>query len=266
MLRSSPTAKEDLLVDEPVNRYFVEPGIEPFDVVPFKAPEPSNTKGTEVSDRAERRTTDVALAWELITHVHDHRDTYGPQLVALKDPMWFSQALDQMLGLGALRDDIDSVPVAISGQYVVFGSAVERQRPRVREPRSTYISLPTLGVFAEAQLGNCNAREKRDVTRFWKWEESPCEQAPVIEGITPGFRGQPPNVEQSQLPNAVVQITQPPAAPDPVGLAAALNLLGKGDAFRDNVRSARVRSASHRAGERGCRSRKGQGIGEADSD
>jgi hypothetical protein len=235
-----PDGEEDVLVDEQLDRYFQGPGMEPFDVEPFKPPEPSSAETAAADEKAARavqRWQDVGLAWELITHLHDHRDTYGARLVALRDPMWFAQALDQMLGLTADRDTIDSVPVAISGPYVVFGWAgsdpTARQLPAVEQPSPTYISLPTRGVLAEAQLGNCNACEKRDVTRFWKWEESPCEQAPAIEGITPGFRGEAPKVEQGQLPNAVVQITQPPAAPDPVGLAAALTLLGKGDAFRD---------------------------------
>ncbi len=235
-----PDGQEDVLVDESSGRNFVTPGIEPFGVTVPKPPEPSNPKTTSAEkdqQASAQRAQDLGLAWELTTHLYDHRDTYGPRLVALKEPMWLAEALDWAMGRGAARDNIDSVPVAISGQHIVFAyhgdTGGKTLPPATEQPAATIVSLPTRGVLAEAQLGNCNACEKRDVTRFWKWEESPCEQAPAIEGITPGFRGQPTNVEQGQLPNAVVQITQPPAAPDPVGLAAALNLLGKGDAFRD---------------------------------
>ena len=57
----------------------------------------------------------------------------------------------------------------------------------------TYVSLPTRGLFAEALLGDCNSCETRDVTRFWRWEKSPClDQAPAISGVQPGPQGQPP--------------------------------------------------------------------------
>ena len=215
--------QEDVLVDEQLDRYFQGGGVETFDIVPFKPPEVSKTNATGpdvANDRVAQRIQDVALAWELITHLYDHRDTYGPRLVAMKEPMWFAEELDWAMGRGAARDIIDSVPVAISGQHIAFAyhgdDASITTPPPAGQPAATIVSLPTRGVLAEAQLGNCNACEKRDVTRFWKWEESPCEQAPAIEGITPGFRGQPTNVAPGQLPNAVVQITQPPAAPDPV--------------------------------------------------
>jgi hypothetical protein len=221
---TKPDGTEEVLVDEDSNTVFNGEGFERFRIPkPTVTPtsDPKTGDKDRASSNAERRGQDVALAWELITHLYDHRDTYGPRLVAMKEPMWFAEALDAAMGRGAARDNIDSVPVAISGQHIVFayhGDDVS-SRPRLpaaEVPRPTVVSLPTRGVLAEAQLGNCNACEKRDVTRFWKWEESPCEPAPAIEGITPGFRGQPTTVEQGQLPNAVVQITQPPAAPDPV--------------------------------------------------
>ena len=236
-----PDGQEDVLVDEPSGREFEQPGAEPFSVTvpkPPELPDPETTGADKAEQAAAQRAQDLGLAWELITHLHDHRDIYGAQLAALREPMWFAEMLDWAMGRGAARDNINPVPVAISAQHIAFPyhGADANSRPPLpgtEQPPATIVSLPTRGVLAEAQLGSCNACEKRDVTRFWKWEESPCEQAPAIEGITPGFRGQPSSVEQGQLPNAVVQITQPPAAPDPVGLAAALNLLGKGDAFRN---------------------------------
>jgi hypothetical protein len=35
------------------------------------------------------------------------------------------------------------------------------------------VSVSTPGLLAETQLGSCDACEWRDVTRFWKWDESP---------------------------------------------------------------------------------------------
>src|SRR5207247_1494249 len=54
-----------------------------------------------------------------------------------------------------------------------------------------------------------------------------------ISGIQPGPQGQIPNLTPSQLPSNVIQITQPPAAPDPTGLANALALLKTPNIFRD---------------------------------
>jgi Carbohydrate-binding module family 5/12 len=103
----------------------------------------------------------------------------------------------------------------------------------IPEALETIMSLPTRGVFAEAQLGHCNACEVRDVSRFWQWEQSPCEQPPQISDITPGPRGQPETPQPTPLPAPVVQIAQAPAEPDPVGLAAALKLLGTPNISRD---------------------------------
>lgn len=237
---------EEILVDAPdIDKKFHGPGHMSLPVPPIAVdaqPDPVKDAQAAAQAKAELRSTDLALAWELISHLHEHRDRYSELLIASKDTSWFAHALDRACGtLLSLRERIDSVPVAVSGGHLVFPLHPPGTTPTpTREPdddgplvQTSYISLPTRGLFGEAQLGTCNACEKRDVRRFWKWEESPCERPPDIEGITPGFRGQAPDLEPTDLPNAVVQITQPPAAPDPVGLAAALTLLGKGDAFRD---------------------------------
>jgi len=43
------------------------------------------------------------------------------------------------------------------------------------------ISLSTGGMIGEAVLGGSNASEKIDITRFWKWEDSPIDPAPTID-------------------------------------------------------------------------------------
>ena len=42
------------------------------------------------------------------------------------------------------------------------------------------ISLPAGGMVGEAILGGSNASEKIDITRFWKWDDSPIDAAPEI--------------------------------------------------------------------------------------
>jgi hypothetical protein len=46
------------------------------------------------------------------------------------------------------------------------------------------IALPTRGVLGEAALGHCPSGEKLDMTRFWHWQDSPSDAAPVISPIT----------------------------------------------------------------------------------
>lgn len=202
-----------------------------------KTTDPKTEQIKAAEQAAAQRRLDEALAWELIEHLHDHRDYYSQQLVAVKDSTWFAEALDRACGTSAaLRERIDGLPVAVSGQFLAF--PVNAAAPATSGNGSTIVrtdivALPTRGVLAEAQLGSCNSCEKRDATRFWDWQESPCEDPPTITDISPGFKGKPPDLKPTELPQAVVQITQPPAAPDPAGLAALITLLGKGDSFRD---------------------------------
>jgi hypothetical protein len=100
-------------------------------------------------------------------------------------------------------------------------------------PLDSIVTIPTRGLFAEAQMGHCNSCEKRDVGRSSDWSEMTVEEPPAITGIEPGPRGQMPQLTPAQLPSNVIQIQQPPSAPDPTGLAAALGVLGAPNIFRD---------------------------------
>ena len=137
--------------------------------------------------------------------------------------------------LGAMDDR----PIAVSGNYVAFdyygplSGFTEEREDDPDEPLASIVTLPTRGLFAEAQLGHCNSCEKRDVTRMSDWTVMTAEEPPAISGIQPGPQGQMPNLTPAQLPSNVIQITQPPAAPDPTGLANALALLKTPNIFRD---------------------------------
>jgi hypothetical protein len=100
-------------------------------------------------------------------------------------------------------------------------------------PRDSIVTLPTRGLFAEAQIGHCNACEARDAMRMSDWTEMTVEEPPAITGVQPGPGGQIPSLAQAQLPQSVIQIAQPPAAPDPTGLANALAVLRTAGIFRD---------------------------------
>jgi hypothetical protein len=229
---TSATSADEL--EEEFRDFQGRSGMKEFAIPPLPPPPPPGDKQTETPS-VPTKQQDEALAWELIAHLQDHAAHYTRALLAKRDPAWFSAALDRALGTATQeRQSVDSVPVAVSGSHLVFALNGTANPPAITEPpRTDIVSLPTRGLLAEAQLGSCNACEKRDVTRFWKWDEAPCEEPPAISGVTPGFRGQTPELEPTQLPPSVVQVVQPPAAPDPTGLAAAIGAVTRADAFRD---------------------------------
>ena len=84
-------------------------------------------------------------------------------------------------------------------------------------------------------LGHCNACEVRDVTRHVGLDRGHGGGAGrrFRRRDAGAARAAPDTVTPTTLPQAVVQISQPPAAPDPVGLAAALRVMGTPNIFRD---------------------------------
>jgi hypothetical protein len=144
------------------------------------------------------------------------------------------QALQQHLDV---LEGIDDRPLAISGNYVAFryrgASAHSTATGGADDVIEDIVTLPTRGLFAEAQIGSCNSCEKRDITRMWNWSEMPAETLPEMTGISPGPKGTAPAIAQGQLPSNVIQITQPQTAPDPTGLANVLGVLKTPDIFRD---------------------------------
>ncbi len=243
----------------------ISPIEEPVITEELGAPTGAEQRPARLSKKA-----DECCEQRLLAHLNGNIGYYNRAIWLLQDPVERRILLEGLLAATGLADLIDEMPVAVSGRYVAFplddprlenvllqpaiqgalsrlglsqdllneiwNRAVEIGPREIKkpEPLVNYVSLPTRGLFAEAQLGHCNSCEVRDVTRFWKWDESPCEKAPTIEGITPGPKGQLPDIPQpASLPNPVVQVMQAPAAPDPVGLAAALKVLGTPDIFRD---------------------------------
>jgi hypothetical protein len=99
------------------------------------------------------------------------------------------------------------------------------------------VSVPTRGVFAEAVMGACNSCEKKDETRFWRWEESPNPDEPTpINAIdtNPPQRSDPGDLKAAPFPTPMINIQNAPPAPEPgATLTGALGLLGKTDLFKD---------------------------------
>ncbi|WP_442267043.1 tyrosinase family protein [Tenacibaculum sp. ZS6-P6] len=96
------------------------------------------------------------------------------------------------------------------------------------------VSIPTKGVFAEAVMGKCNSCEIKEEDRFWKWEEHPIPDSPTAIGTinTDSRRSEPLNTTPTSFPNPIVNIQNAPDAPNPTGIAALQDLLGK-QSFKD---------------------------------
>lgn len=97
------------------------------------------------------------------------------------------------------------------------------------------LSLPTKGVFAEAVMGQCNSCEKKDETRFWRWEESPIPDSPTaINPIaTPVPQNVQPDLQAKDFPTPIINVQAPPSLPDPQGYGSLIQLLSNPNLFRD---------------------------------
>lgn len=97
------------------------------------------------------------------------------------------------------------------------------------------VAIPTRGVYAEAVMGACNSCEVKEEERFWRWEESPIPDNPpaILPVSTDSRRADPPDMTAKDYPAPIIAMQNAPAAPDPTGLGAALNLLGQSNLFKD---------------------------------
>ncbi|MDL1944727.1 hypothetical protein FBQ99_20560 [Chloroflexi bacterium CFX2] len=207
---------------------------------------------TEEADRIARlKAMDEACKDMLLAHLNCHKMYYHRVIWLSQDPGDRARLFDDIYyNGGRLLEYIDNRPVGVVGDYIAFplntSDVVEKLIEVPEESKQVgvrFISLPTRGVFAEAKLSNCNSCEERDITRFWDWSESPCpDQAPGISDVSLGSRARDIDTTPSEMPSPVVNIVNPPNVPDPTGMAAALQLLGTQNIFRDMSMSQEVSS------------------------
>lgn len=95
-------------------------------------------------------------------------------------------------------------------------------------------SVPTKGVFAEAMNGKCNSCERIEEDRFWRWRDFPLPDSPppISELSTDTRFAAPGSLAPTGFPDALIKFQEIAAAPNPTGMQAALELLGK-DVFKD---------------------------------
>jgi hypothetical protein len=198
--------------------------------------------------RSAEEIEDEIKVDELIDHLTYHKAHYTRALYLNQNPADRASQLDEIaLGNNAtILEKIENRPLEIVGDFVAYpcsdgkwADSIEKFMITLPPPEPSLderlVTLPTRGVFAEAKLGHCNASEEVDPTRFWKWEEHPIpHSAPEIAAIEAGKHVvKDPNLQSTPFPQPLVNIVNPPNAPDPTGLANALNVLGTPNIFRD---------------------------------
>lgn len=210
-------------------------------LLPFKRPP---LFGVKTPEQAE----DEFNYNELITHLTLNQAYYNAVLNLSQNKFELSNEFEniEFIDDKKLIDVINLEPIDVMGNYIAYPCTddaiikiVQNQMQKDTEEgnimEERLMTLPTKGIFAEGKLGHANLSEEIDNTRYWKWEEHPIpfaapDIAPAIP-ITPSPVSN--NLNPSPFPNSLVNIVNPPSAPDPTGMQQAMSLLGKGDIFRD---------------------------------
>jgi hypothetical protein len=189
----------------------------------------------------------------LVDHLNAHAEHYHVLLWQAMDERRRFLLLDGILepiNQRSLASVVENRLVAVVGNSLVFpmvpGAVLAWEDPEQppspqqllekwdRSLAPARISLPTRGVFAEAMLGECNSCEAIDDNRLWKWSEAPLDEPTPIQPVSTESRATPtPDLKPSGFPASLINIQSPPQFPDPTGLTAALELLGRLGAFRD---------------------------------
>ena len=204
----------------------------------------------DVWEQKNPRKEDQRLAAELVDHLNDGLEYYHNAIWWTMDPNRRYMLLDGFLAPRSAGRSVASVVenrlIGIAGNSLVMPVARGvHLDPRFRPKKegeafdlTTFyapstpipparISLPTRGVFAEAVMGQCNACEQMDDTRFWRWEEAPLDELPIYPSTETRRTDLSGTTTPSTLPSPVVAIQNAPAAPDPTGLAQLIELLGQ---------------------------------------
>ncbi len=182
---------------------------------------------------------------ELLDHLEENALHYSAAIWRSLDAATITTLLSMYtLGSSRLIESIDPVPVAVSGNYLVFRfygtvgndewSTLKAKLGTDMTPREDMVPLPSGGVFAEAVLGRSNSAEKLDITRFWNWQDSPIPILPSeINPLTAGGKGNDKTPETGKLESPVVNIVNSPSLPDPAGLGPLYAAIANGNMFRD---------------------------------
>lgn len=206
------------------------------------------------------RVVDVATFEEfdeLVRRLNEEQLYYSQAVWKSMDARTISMLLGEYTIDGRnAAEFLDPTPEATHGNYVVFPLAIPESPEDATD--ETYaklaawwddwtdrnfdpghrerdlVPLPTGGVHGESILGRANGAEKLDITRFWDWQESPIpQQAPEIAPVQTGTRASAEDLTPGGFDPSIVQMQQPQSLPDPTGVGAVLDTLGRSGIFRD---------------------------------
>jgi hypothetical protein len=254
----TPRGDPIVLYDSPYERDIAE-GQEAPEIYTIQPPAgvPEPVIGTFV------RASDVESADRLKNHLTNHKYEYSRTIWLNENVNSRAVEFDTMtLRNQPILDLIENKAIEITGNWVAFPVAAggkTHDPARILKdafdvnddeeddnPREAYVeqllSLPTRGVFAEAKLGNCNANEIIDDTRFWDWQKSPIPyQAPeILPADTASRDRETKGLAPTQFPQSVVNIVSPQSLPDPTAMSAAMKAIETPGIFRDMSASQEV--------------------------
>lgn len=213
------------------------------------------------------RAEDIRKTDELVSHLNDNLEYYHHAIWWTMDPNRRFMLLDGFtvpFGDGrSVASVVENRLIGLVGNSLVLPLARgvhldPRFRPKDKasgaELLGLYapkiplaparVSIPTKGVFAEAVMGSCNACEEIDESRNWRWEDYPLDAVPGIEPTSTASRRTSPDAGlPASLPTPIVSIQNAPAVPDPAGVRAVTELLGR-QAFSDITGLAATQAAS----------------------
>lgn len=214
-------------------------------------------------EKVNPKNEDYNLSNQLISHLNEYLEYYHRQLWQYMDNARLFNLLDGFIAPNSQGRSVSSVVenniVGVIGNNLVmkvssgynldptfripkqedekaeFSDFLFEHYKPITPPDPFRISVPTKGVYAEAVMGACNSCEHIDESRHWRFTEVPCGDEPTaINPInTDSRRADPGNLQSKNMESPVINIQNAPAAPDPTGLGAALQLMGKSDIFKD---------------------------------
>jgi hypothetical protein len=199
------------------------------------------------------RQEDRDLRDRLIAHLNASLEYYHQVIWMWLDAERRFMLLDGILvpGLGgkSVASIVENRVIGIAGNSLILPLAPGiRIDPRVNgesegdlrdlyaadSPAPVRVSVPTRGVYAEAILGECQACEEIDDSRYWRWTAAGMLAPPSIEPVGTESRAEAEDpLTATPLPKPLVSIQAAPELPNPVGLGEILKILAKPDLFTD---------------------------------
>lgn len=208
---------------------------------------------TRWAESRNPREEDRQIANRLTAHLNSQLEFYHQAIWAWLDPERRFMLLDAILVPGQGGKSVASIVqnrvVGVAGNSLIMPLAPGiRIDPRVNNesegdlrdlyaadsPPAIRISVPTRGVYAEAIMGNCNACEEIDDSRYWRWTDAGMLAPPELSPVDTASRAEDDAaVTATALPAPVVHIQNAPVLPNPVGLGEVFATLAKPDLFPD---------------------------------